>query len=392
MFFLCVNHNYHRSGTSDVSWLSPLRLQRHLHLSLLIILIKKIKTIFAVITGRIRMLLENKIFRYIILGVVLLATFYSVYVIREVVYTFLVGGLVAYFLFRPVGYLERKGLKRIWGIVIIYLVAIALLALIMWLAIPRLLKELSEVAALLPAYAAQVQEFSARINNLHLPGKLDGMVHENTLRIENYIYGLLKDFVSGIYGFFSKALIIIFAPILAVYIINDWEKIREAFLKLLPPTGRRDLTMLLARIDSVLIEYLKGHLFVSTLVGIFTGLSALIIGVDFALVIGIIAGISNLVPYFGPILGGIPAVVLALLQSGRAGLYMLIAIILIQQLESNLITPKIIGERLGMHPLIIVFALLVGGELLGILGMLIAVPLTAALRIILSYLYLKFVD
>lgn len=338
------------------------------------------------------MLLENKIFRYVFLGVVLFTTFYFAYLIREVVYTFLVGGLVAYLLFRPVAFFEQKGLKRIWGIVIIYLVVAALIALLMWMAIPRLVKELSGVAEMLPVYTAQAQEFSDRINNLHLPGKLDGMLHENTLRIENYIYDLLKGMVSGIYSFFSKALIIVFAPILAVYIINDWEKIWLAFLNLLPPAAKRDLTMLFSKIDAVLIAYLKGHLLVATLVGIFTGLAAVVIGVGYALVIGIIAGISNLVPYFGPILGGIPALILALAQSSRAGIYMLIAIILIQQIEANLITPKIISEKLGMHPLAIVFSLLAGGELWGILGMLIAVPLVAILRIVLSYLYLKFVD
>ena len=337
-------------------------------------------------------MLKNKIFRYLLLGVVMLATFYFLYLVHEVVYTFLVGGLLAYLLYRPVGFFERKGLKRIWGIAIIYLLAITLFALLMWLAIPRLVKELAEVVAMLPAYTEQVQEISSRINNLHLPGKLDHMVQENTIKIENYIYAVLKSFINGIYKFFSKALIIVFAPILAFYIIKDWEKIQTAFMQLLPPAGKRDLIMLGTKIDSVLIEYLKGHLFVSALVGIFTGLAATIIGVDFALVIGIVSGITNLVPYFGPILGGIPAIILAMAQSLRDGLYMMVAIIVIQQVESNLITPKIIGERLGMHPLTIVFALLVGGELLGILGMLIAVPLIASLRIIFSYLYLKFVD
>ncbi len=335
---------------------------------------------------------QNKIVRYMLLGVVMLATFYFVFLIHEVVYTFLVGGLLAYLLFRPVSFFEHKGMKRIWGIAIIYLLAMGLLMLLMWLAIPRLVQELSEVAAMLPAYAEQIQSLSARLHNLHLPGKLDGMLQENILRIENYIYAVLKSFVSGIYSFFSKALIIVFAPILAVYIMNDWEKIQAAFLKFMTPAGRRDLTMLAEKIDDVLIEYLKGHLFVSTMVGIVTGIAALVIGVDFALVIGIVSGITNLVPYFGPILGGIPAVVLALSQSLRDGVYMTVAIIVIQQIESNLITPKIIGERLGMHPLTIVFALLTGGELLGILGMLIAVPLAAALKIIISYLYLKIVD
>lgn len=337
-------------------------------------------------------MLQHKIIRYLIFGVVVAATFYFLYIVREVVYTFLAGAILAYLLFRPVCFFERKGLHRIWGIIVIYLAATGLFGIMLWFAIPHLVRELGEVAAMLPAYAEQVRDFTSRIDNLHLPGKLDLMLQENVVKIENYIYALLKAFVNGIYAFCSKALIIVFAPILAFYMLKDWEKIKDAFLQLLPPGGQRDMVMLGEKIDHVLLEYIKGHLFVSALVGICTGLAAAVIGVDFSLVIGIISGVTNLVPYFGPILGGIPAVILALTQSMRAGLYMSIAIIVIQQVESNLITPKIIGERMGMHPLTIVFALLAGGELFGIWGMLIAVPLLAALRIILSYLYLKLVD
>jgi len=324
--------------------------------------------------------------------VVAFATLCFVYLVREVVYTFLAGALLAYFLFRPVVFIEQRGLPRIWGIVIIYLLLAALAALLLWIAVPRLIKELNEFAAMMPAYAAQLEDISGRMHNLHLPGKLDLMLQDNTARIENFIFAQLKGMVNGIYAFFSKALVIVFAPILAIYIIKDWEKIKAALLFILPPASRREALILTDRIDSVWIEYLKGHLLVSALVGLATGIAALIIGVEFALVIGIIAALTNLVPYFGPILGGIPAIALALVQSWQDGLYMAIAIILIQQLESNLLTPKIIGDKLGMHPLIVVFALLAGGELLGILGMLIAVPLTAALRIIISSAYLKFVE
>jgi len=337
-------------------------------------------------------LLKNKVFRYIVFGLVALATFYFVYLVREVIYTFLAGALLAYLLFRPVAFFEKWGLSRIWGILIVYLLLAAIAALLLWTAVPRLVKELNEFAAMLPAYTAQMQDISGRIHDFHLPGKLDLMLQENMTRIENYIFALLKDMVNGIYAFFSKALIIVFAPILAVYIIKDWEKIKAALLSILPPASRREAIILTDKIDLVWIEYLKGHLLVSVLVGLATGIVAMIIGVDFALVIGIIAGLTNLVPYFGPILGGIPAIILALAQSWQDGLYMTGAIILIQQLESNWLTPKIIGDKLGMHPLIIVFALLAGGELLGILGMLIAVPLTAALRIIISFAYLKFVE
>ena len=338
------------------------------------------------------MLQSNKLFRYIIFGGVALATFCFAYLVREVVCTFLAGGLMTYFLFRPVALLERHGIPRGWGIAIVYLLLGAITAVLLWIAVPRLLQEINEAAARLPAYAAQLQEFSGRIHDVHLPGKLDLMLQDNLDRIEKSIFALIKDMVNSIYTFFSKVLIIVFAPILAVYMIKDWEKIKAALLFILPPAARRETVILTSRIDAVWIEYLKGHLLVSALVGMATGLAAVLIGVDFALVIGIVAAITNLVPYFGPILGGIPAILLALVQSWQNGLYMAIAILLIQQLESNVLTPKIIGDKLGMHPLAVVFALLAGGKLFGIFGMLIAVPLAAALRIIISHVYLKFVE
>ncbi len=131
---------------------------------------------------------------------------------------------------------------------------------------------------------------------------------------------------------------------------------------------------------------------IAGLVGLLVGVAAAVIGVKFALLIGIISAITELIPYFGPFLGGIPAVGLAFSQSTATAIYMAVAIVIIQQVESNIISPKIIGDRLGMHPLIIVFALLAGGELLGIVGLLIAVPLTASLKIIGKYLYLKIVE
>lgn len=338
------------------------------------------------------MQVKNKWLRYIFFGGVAIATLCFAYLVREIIYTFLAGALLAYLLFRPVALVEKLGLARIWGIVIIYLLAAAAAGLLLWLAVPRLLKELHEFAALLPAYTAQVQDISGQIHSYHLPGQLDQIFHENTAKIEKYIFNQLKGIVSGIYVFFSKAMIIVFAPILAVYIINDWEKIKAGVLNLLTPSLRRDTETLTGEIDTVCIGYLKGHLLVSALVGLATGIAAMIIGVDFALAIGIISGLSNLIPYFGPILGGIPAIILALTQSWQDGAYMAAAIIVIQMLESNLLTPKIVGQRLGMSPLFVVFALMVGGELLGVLGMLVALPVAATLRIIISFVYLKLVE
>ncbi|HZJ84343.1 MAG TPA: AI-2E family transporter, partial [Syntrophomonadaceae bacterium] len=193
------------------------------------------------------------------------------------------------------------------------------------------------------------------------------------------------------YNLLGKVLAIIFSPILAFYILNDWEKIRETFLKLFSPAARRALINLFSEIDLVLIEFFKGHLLVATFVGVLIGFLALILGVNFPLLIGILSGITNLIPFFGAFLGGIPAVAVALSESFKLALYMTIGIFVVQQIESNLITPNVIGGKLGLHPLVIVFVLLAGGKLAGIWGMLLAVPLAAILKIIVKWLYLKLI-
>jgi predicted PurR-regulated permease PerM len=336
--------------------------------------------------------MRKKLHRHIVFFLVVIATFYFLYLIRDVVFSFLAGGVLAYLLYHPVRLVEAQGIKRVWVIIMIYVLIIALVILALWFAIPHLVNELSGLVQVLPEYTEKARELADRINGMHLPGKLDQIMQENMTKIENHIYHVLKSFIAGFYTLLSKALIIIFAPILAFYILIDWEKIRDAFLKLLPPAARREITVLAGQIDQVVIEFIKGHLLVALCVGVLIGLAAALMEVRFALLIGIISGISELVPYFGPLLGGIPAVGLALSQSLHHGLYMALAIIIIQQIESHIITPKILGDRLGMHPLLIVFALLAGGKLWGVGGMLIAVPLTAALNIILSYMYLKVVE
>lgn len=336
--------------------------------------------------------LHNKMFRVSIFCVVVGATFYFLFLVRDVVFSFLFGGILAYFLYRPVLWMERKGFRRTWAILVLYIVLLVSLALTLWFTIPKLIKELSSVAALLPQYTLELEELVDHINGMQWPGKLDEIIRQNTDNVENHIYAALQSLIAVMYGIASKAFIIVFAPIMAFYILKDWEGIKAAFASLLPPNTRREIGTLAEQIDSVIIEFSKGYLMISVIIGVLIGLAAALIGIKYALLIGILSGIGELIPYFGPILGGIPAIGLALSQSPYDAMYMTAAMIVIQQIESNIITPRLMGERVGMHPLLMVFALLAGGELMGIWGMIVAVPLAASLKIIGYYLYLKIVE
>ncbi len=337
-------------------------------------------------------LLQNRGFRYLLLVGVVGATFYFLYLVRDVVYSFLAAGVLAYLLYRPVLWLERRGIKRVWAILFIYLVLIITVGLMLWFTIPNLAKELNGLAALLPEYQARVESLAERFHGMQLPGRLGEITAQFTARLENSIYLALERIATSLYDLLGKVLLIIFAPIMAFYIIKDWDHIKQVLAAFFPPVTRRELGNLMVKIDSVIIEFGKGYLMIGGMVGLMIGAAAYTIGIPYPILIGVIGGLGELIPFFGPFLGGIPAVGLALTHSLTDALYMLAALVVIQQLESNIITPRIIGDKVGIHPLFMVFALLAGGKLMGFWGMLAAVPLAASLKIIGAYLYLKLVQ
>lgn len=329
------------------------------------------------------------------LGLVLLAAaalVYLLYAVREILLTFGMAALIAYVCFRPVLAIEKRGLSRTWAILLFYSVFLAFLCLLLWVTIPIMVKEIGDLARLLPQYAQQAQQLNGAIQNSAMPARIGSIIGENIGSIENSVYDSLRNFLNSLDVFFSRVIAVVFSPILAFYIMNDWERLKEGFLGLFTPAGRRDANFLFHKIDLVLMEFLKGNLLVAVIVGCLVGIIAAVLGVRLPLLIGMGAAIAELVPFFGAFLGAVPALIMSFSQSLQTGLYMVLAIIIIQQLEGNVLTPRIIGAKLGMHPLLMVFALLAGGELFGIWGLLAAVPVVAVIRVIAVWLYNKLIS
>ncbi|NLX00999.1 MAG: AI-2E family transporter, partial [Syntrophomonadaceae bacterium] len=138
---------------------------------------------------------SRKLSHYLIFFLVLIISIYFLYLVREVLLTFFLGALLAYLLFRPVSYIEKKGLKRIWAIVLLYLGVAAILALILALAIPGLVKELNGLAKLYPHYAQQAQEMAGKIDQINAPEQLNQVINKNLGKLESYIYQVLNGFL-----------------------------------------------------------------------------------------------------------------------------------------------------------------------------------------------------
>lgn len=338
------------------------------------------------------MRLSGRPARYALAAAIGMGILYFLYLIRTILLTFVLAAFISYLFYRPVRWIEGRGIKRTWAILLLFLLIIALLSLALLFLIPNLTREVSDLSRLLPRYAQQARDMTDKVQNLAVPQRLNKMLMDNVGRIEDFAYSSLKGFLDSIYAIMRRILDIVFSPILAFYIMNDWEKIRDGVLQLLSPTARRQVRVLFQNIDSVLIEFLKGNFTVAAIVGVSVGISAALLGVKLPLLIGMAAGFCELIPYFGAFLGAVPAVAVGLSQSLKTGLYMALAILIIQQLEANVLSPKIVGERLGMHPLLMVFGLLAGGEIFGIWGLIFAVPMVAVARVITAWLYEKMMN
>ncbi|MDH7480077.1 MAG: AI-2E family transporter [Syntrophomonadaceae bacterium] len=329
--------------------------------------------------------------RVILLAVLLGGGLYLLYLVREVLPPFIWGGIFAYLLERPVSLLEKMGWKRTGAILLVFFALGGVLALLLMILLPNLMQELETIGEQLPRYLSSTRGWFVQVRNqyesISLPLSLRLAINEAMLRVEEYLTSSLRRAVEAVLFGYSSLLTVVFTPILAYYLLRDAEAIKRRFISLLPNRWRGDVVRLLGEVDEVLLGFLKGNLLVASIVGAITALVLMALGVDFALTLGFIAGVFDLIPYLGPILGGIPAVVIALQESTRLALYTGLAILAIHQVESGIIAPKILGNRVGLNPLLVIFALLAGGKLWGGLGMVIAVPVAATLRVVVSHLF-----
>ena len=306
------------------------------------------------------------------------------FVVRTAVVPFVYALILAYLLAPLVNHLERRGVNRVGAILFLYIVLAALLVLFVVGVLPLTITELDAFADMIPTYT---KEASMRLNQMQrfyshctLPVSLRKVVDETIVRV-----GHIRSVAEFIVSLFSHALAIVIAPILSFYMLRDLALIKDTFFALLPASESKDIGHLLRELDAVLGGFIRGHLLVSLIVGVLSFIGLTLLRIDFALLIGIVAGVFDIIPYFGPVIGALPAVIIALLESPLKAFYVAVLFLMIHQLESTIISPKILGERVGLHPLTVIFVILVGGQLAGIVGVLVAVPLTAGLKVFLLF-------
>ncbi|UOE93227.1 AI-2E family transporter [Alkalihalobacillus sp. LMS39] len=302
---------------------------------------------------------------------------------------------VLYYLFRPFVNLLAKKMPRSLAILLLYIIVAAVLTFLFLLVGPELQKQLNSFMKNIPHL---MNEIRTLINNLQQNEYLSRFqLNENfsfeqisselTTTINNVLSTIGTNLASFI-GFITNAvLIVIIIPFVLFYMLKEGEKAPAQFLRLLPKKQQEDARRILGDMDKALSSYIQGQIIVSFCVGVLAYIAFLIIKLDYPLVLALVAMFTNVIPFIGPWIGTIPAVVVGLIHSPFMALLVILVIIVIQQIESNLISPQVMGRKLAIHPLTIILLILAAGRFAGLLGLILAVPTYAVLKVIVSHIY-----
>jgi predicted PurR-regulated permease PerM len=328
----------------------------------------------------------------LVLGLTVLGSLWGLWHVRPVLAPFFIALILAYLISPLVHRLEVRGLPTPWAILTVYLAFLTLIAFAVLKLVPRLIDQSRAFLGALPAYALQVQRFvgqlEGRIHRLGLPTPLRDQIHA---AIDNAATGL-GDQALGLLGtgtlmqLIEVAGALILAPFIAFYLLRDMGGFKAHFVRALPRRYRQELLALLREVDAVLSGWLRGMLVMLVIIGALSTLACYLLGLPYPLLLGSWAGLTEFVPYIGPVIGAVPALIVGFSISGGKALQVVIAYVVIQQLEGNLISPNIMGHSLGIHPLVIIAAILIGGYVGGVAGMILALPLAGIVKAVWRFL------
>ena len=306
---------------------------------------------------------------------------------------------LAYFLNPAVEFLERKGVTRLVGILIVFSLALVLCTGFAVFLVFSLRNEVVRMQLNLPAYIQHLYEVTPPAVKGYLgietPDRLALRLNELLQQARGAAPDLLKPLLIFLQKAFSSTVDVILAvlgylviPVYLFYLLSDLPQLKVFIVSFIPERFRSAYTNRLAEVDAVLSGFLRGQLSVCAILALLYSIGLYVIGIDLAIAIGTLAGITFIIPYVGTIIGICLSVIMALLKFNDI-LHPLLCLgwfVLVQALEGAVITPKVVGDTVGLHPLVAIVALLIGGQLFGIIGMLLAVPLTAVVQVFLRSL------
>jgi predicted PurR-regulated permease PerM len=308
----------------------------------------------------------------------------------DVIMPFILGGAIAYCLDPVADKLERLGLSRVLSVTLITLVAFLIFILLVLLVIPTLVTQITALIEAAPGAPTQLREFLTT----NFPALLDeeSTIYKQLLKIGETIQAkggeLLGSLLTSAAGLLNVLVLLVVVPVVAFYLLLDWDNMVARIDDLIPLDHAETLRQLAREIDQTLASFIRGQGTVCLIMGTFYAVGLMTVGLNFGLVVGSFAGLITFIPYVGALVGGALAIGLAIFQFWGDWTWLIAVAVIFavgQFLEGNVITPRLVGQSVGLHPVWLIFALSVFGALFGFVGMLVAVPVAAMIGVLIRF-------
>ena len=305
---------------------------------------------------------------------------------------------IAYLLDPLVDRFERRGMSRELGIGALLMLGVLAGAVVMLLMVPPFVRKLGEIGIVLADFFATIDQRllpaaawielntgrSVPLDLTQLQAQVPQLIEEGLPKIQATATKVFQGLFTQGMGLISAILNLTLLPLFAFYLLRDWDRLIDMLHQLVPPVLRPRVVRVAREVDGRLAAFVRGQLMVCAALGVLYSLGLWVAGIDLPFTVGMLAGALFIVPYLGTLVGVVLATLLALVEYGVDIHLLWVALVFggAQAVEGYLLTPKIVGDKVGLHPLVVIIALLVGGSLLGIWGMLLAIPITATLSVL----------
>ncbi|MCZ8519026.1 MULTISPECIES: AI-2E family transporter [Paenibacillus] len=312
--------------------------------------------------------------------------------LQEILTPFIIAMIISYVLNPVVTLLGARKVPRTIAVLLIYAVFITSTTVVLMNVIPMFVRQLAELNEHMPDVAFKAQSVVENMNDLQfLPDSVRTGINQSLSKLENGVSLAIANYINSIGSTINTLFLIFIIPFVAFYILKDFQLLEKTTLAIVPRHHRKEIVSMLMDIDTALGNYIRGQFTVCMIVGLLAYVGYWLIGMPYALLLACVVAVFNIIPYLGPFLGAAPALIVASTISVKMLLFVILVNTACQILEGNVISPQVVGRSLKMHPLFIIFALLVGGEIAGIAGLILAVPFFAVMKVILQHVFTYYI-
>lgn len=333
-------------------------------------------------------------FKGIILATIgyILFTVTSIYlpIIISLILAFILNPVVNYFcglhLFR-----SSFAINRGVAVLLSFLCMTLLVVMVGTFVVLPFIHEFDKFIIDLPAMIVKIQDISMNIEQraslLEIPASVHGIIQQTVASAAAFSADLARRILQAIFGFATSIVQLVVVPVLTYYFLKDWLLLKEKIILMFAVESRQRVRTVIEEMAIVISGYIRGQVLISIVIGVLVFSGMYLLEINYPLVLGLFAACTETIPIIGPIVGSIPAIMLAYLVSPALAFKVIIFYLIIHQFENHIVVPNIMGHTIALHPVVVIISLLIGGQLLGIIGMMMAVPAAALLRVIVKQLW-----